>query len=178
MSEPALTQAVAQLGRDFLQKLGEQQVTLGQVATANQEAQTAQLWLLTEALTKRPSSVLARDSGPKIAEADPHFPSWDGNHMSLLHWIVRVQDIMSAGEMVPELAIKYARLALGEYARGHFSPQTTFTEWATFVRHLKQQFLPKKLDWHLAIGLSGLRMNGTDYNSYLSQFVSHVEQMS
>ena len=96
MTEPTLSADVTQLWRDFLQTLGEQQATLGQVVTANQEAQTNQLRLLTEALTQRTQPVLARNSGPKIAEADPHFPSWDGNHMSILHWIVRVQDIIAA----------------------------------------------------------------------------------
>ena len=97
--------------------------------------------------------------------------------MSLLHWIVRVQDIKSARDMSPDLAIKYARLALGEYVRGHFPAQASFADWPAFVDHLKSEFLPKKLDWQLAIGLSGLCMNGTDYNWYLSQFVSHVDQM-
>ena len=60
MTEPTLSPAVAQLVIDFLQRLGEQQATLGQVVTANQEAQTAQLRLLTEALTQRGPSGLTR----------------------------------------------------------------------------------------------------------------------
>ena len=42
MTEPAVVQAITQMGREFLQHLGEQQTALGQLTTASQNAQTAQ----------------------------------------------------------------------------------------------------------------------------------------
>ena len=145
-----------------------------------QTAQCTQVKPFTETLQR--SYLVQKDvSFPpvvsKMAEADPKFTGWDGNPTSLLTWIVRVSDIAQARDMSDAVSIRYARLALGDFARGHFPAGTTFVDLESFFTHLKNQYLPRHLEWQLIWGLTTLRMVGTDFNSYMAQFMSHLEQM-
>ena len=125
-----------QVVQAILSKQTEQNASLAQMFHEMQTAQSNQVKHLTETLQHSypvQNDVSVRPMVSKMAEADPKFPCWDGNPTSLLTWIVRVSDIAQAREMSDAVSIRYARLALGDFARGHFPAGTTFVDLELFL---------------------------------------------
>jgi hypothetical protein len=81
-----------------------------------------------------------------------------------------------------DAAIRYAKLALGEHATGHFD-DPNITSWADFTKRLQDTFLPQHLDLQLTIELQNVRMmNNNNYpqheqcfNLYKAQVHGHKD---
>ena len=91
----------------------------------------------------------AYDSLRRMKELDPEFPKYDGNVDNFLRWVVEVSDRKFVRQLPDEVAIVYARGALGENARGLLDPEQTFPDWSSFLEHLKCKLMTDSLQYKL-----------------------------
>ena len=66
-----------------------------------------------------------------------------------IRWVVEVSDRKFVRQLPDEVAIVYARGALGENARGLLEPEQTFLDWSSFLEHLKGKLMTDSLQYKL-----------------------------
>ena len=81
----------------------------------------------------------------QVAEKDPHFPEWDGDRARLLQWLHQVEQIKRTKQLSDQVAVRYARHAMGVGAYGHFD-DTPITSWEDFIQVLRDRFLTADIE--------------------------------
>ena len=110
-----------------------------------------------------------------LPEKDPKVPDWDGNRTHLLLWLHQVDQIRQTKDIPDTVAVRFARHAMGVAAYGHF--QEVPPNWIAFVKVLEVRFMPSDIKNRLTEELCRLKMDGDDFNRYLSLFQAYCQHI-
>ena len=102
----------------------------------------------------------AMDPLRKLRESDPHFPPFTGNPVDFPRWLFEVADRKNQRQLPLEVAVQYALLSLGQYAKGLNPDPSSYSSWANFVDTLKSYFQFHNAMEMLFAQTSQWKMNG------------------
>ena len=109
------------------------QANVTQLMSAMQEQRQLNQALLTQ--TSTPPDPLRR-----LRESDPQFPPYSGRPADFLGWLLEITDRKNQRQLPVNVAIQYALMALGNYAKGLFADPDSYATWADFAEALKVRF--------------------------------------
>ena len=112
----------------------------------------------------------AQSTRGTVLTGDPQFPMWDGQPASLLGWIAETTRMKEIRNLPDELAIRYARLRLEPKLQEVYPTVNQPETWEQFTTFLKNTFFHANWSLILRLILQGQKMNGNDFNQYLSMF--------
>ena len=112
----------------------------------------------------------------QIIEKDPHFPEWNGDRTGLLQWLYQVEQIKRTKQLPDQVAVRYARYAMGVGAYGHFDDQP-IRSWEDFVGTLREMFLPSDIETRLLSEIHQLKMLWNYFNLFLRQFQAYRQHL-
>ena len=172
--QPPPVQGVAP--RTEMQILGSQMFHAIENLGRNSQNQLRQLQDQNHAFVEQLQKA-AQDAPLSFTEKDPKFPTWDGNRGSLLFWLHQVEQIKEARKLTDDNAVRFARLAMGPAAYGHFDGRR-IDNWMQFREILSARFLPTDIKFKLLTELGQHKMMANDFNTYYTQFQAYRQHLT
>ena len=96
---------------------------------------------------------MPHDADPlrKLMEKYPQFPQFTGRTEHFLAWITKCQMRKEQRNLHDAAAIQYAKIAIGETARGLFDNTREFATWEEFMQALEPKFLLHTAEYQLLV---------------------------
>ena len=156
----------------FQQMQQMQQNTLQHFAEMHNSNATIQRELLQQLANPNPPDPLR-----KFREEDPQFPKFSGRREEFMKWLLDCEDRKEQRHLPHHVAVNYATVALGDFARGLIPPGMTFASWDAFVDFLRPKFQLRNAEWALFQETGHWKMNG-DFLSYHAMVQSYRKFLS